>query len=307
MPVKIGVIGVGYLGRHHARIYSEIDGSELIAVADTDSSQSGDIAKTYGCRPFSRYEDIIEICDALSIVTPTTTHYQIAMDCIEAGKDIFIEKPITENVREAKGVVEGAAKKNLILQVGHLERYNPGIVAATEMIKGPRFIESERLSPFLGRGADVDVTLDLMIHDIDIVMSIVRSKLVNIKAIGETVITDKIDVAKAWLEFENGCTALITASRLASEKQRRLKVFQKDAYISVDYQTQEVRRYFKNGPEISFDVIKPENKEPLKEELKDFVDCVNTRKRPRVSGQEGLDALEVAIRITDMLKGKRPD
>ncbi len=307
MPVRVGVIGVGYLGRHHARIYSELENAELVGVADVDSRRSEEIAKTYGCKAFPSYPEVIAACDALSIVTPTVTHHDIAMDCLRAGKDILIEKPITEDMDEARDIIEEAEKNNRVLQVGHLERYNPGIVAAIEMIKEPRFIESERLSPFLGRGTDVDVTLDLMIHDLDIVMSITKSRIKDIKAIGEAVLTEKIDVAKVWLEFDNGCKALITASRLASDKQRKLRVFQKDAYISVDYQSQEVRRYFKTSSGISFDVVKPESKEPLKEELRDFIYCVENRKKPRVSGIEAMEALEVALRITEILKMTQQD
>jgi predicted dehydrogenase len=224
------------------------------------------------------------------------------MDCLNAGKDLFIEKPITDRLDEARDIIEAAEKNNLILQVGHLERYNPAMIAAMEMIRAPKFIEAERLSPFLGRGIDVDVTLDLMIHDIDIVLNIVRSEVKEIRATGGSVMTDKIDVAKAWLEFENGCKALIAASRLAPEKMRMLRIHQEDAYISVDYQSQEVRRYFKRGTDISFDVVKPENKEPLKEELSDFVSCVRMRKRPMVSGKEAMDALEIVLKINEMLK-----
>lgn len=303
MTIRIGVIGVGYLGSHHARIFSELDDVELAAVADLDRKKAEDIANIYGCRSFTKYSDMFEICDALSIVTPTATHHDIAMDCLMSGKDIFIEKPITADINEAREIVSAAEKNNLILQVGHLERYNPGIIAALEMIKEPRFIESERLSPFFGRVADVDVTLDLMIHDIDIVMSIVKSKPKDIKAIGESVLSEKIDVAKAWIEFENGCKALITASRLSPDKHRKLKVFQTDSYISIDYQSHEVRRYFKTGTDITFDVIKPEDKESLKEELKDFIHCLKNRKRPKVSGTEAIDALEIALKITAILKG----
>jgi len=302
VTVRVGVIGVGYLGQHHARIFSGLEGVELVGVADTESKKAGEIAEKCGCGCFAGYADLIEACDALSIVTPTTTHHAIAMECLNAGKDLFIEKPITESLEEAKDIIEAAEKNSLILQVGHLERYNPAIIAALEMIKAPKFIEAERLSPFLGRGIDVDVTLDLMIHDIDVVLSMVRSKVKEIRATGDSIMTGKIDVAKAWLEFENGCKALITASRLATEKMRKLRVHQVDSYISVDYQSQEVRRYFKRGTEISFDVVKPENKEPLKEELRDFISCVQNRKRPMVSGKEAMDALEIVLKINEMLK-----
>jgi predicted dehydrogenase len=302
VSIRVGVIGVGYLGQHHARVFSGLDGVELVGVADVDSRIAGEIGGKFNCGSFSAYTDLIEVCDVLSIVTPTTTHHAIGMDCLKAGKDLFIEKPITERLDEARELIDAAEKNNLILQVGHLERYNPGIVAAREMVADPIFVEAERLSPFLGRGIDVDVTLDLMIHDIDIVMSLVRSEVKEIRATGDSVMTGKIDVAKAWLEFENGCKALITASRLAPEKMRKLRIFQKDSYISVDYQSQEVRRYFKEATEISFDVIKPENKEPLKEELSDFITCVQNRKTPMVSGKEAMAALEIVLKINEMLK-----
>ena len=302
MAVRVGVIGVGYLGQHHARIFSGLEGVELVGVADAECKKAGEIADKYSCRSFAEYADLIGSCDALSIVTPTTTHHAIAMECLNAGKDLFIEKPITERLDEAKDIIEAAEKNRLILQVGHLERYNPAIIAAAEMINAPRFIEAERLSPFLGRGIDVDVTLDLMIHDIDIVLSIVHSKVKEIRATGDSVMTGKIDVAKAWLEFENGCKAIITASRLAPEKMRKLRIHQENSYISVDYQSQEVRQYFKHGTEISFDVVKPENKEPLKEELRDFIYCVQNRKKPMVSGKEAMEALEIVLKINEMLK-----
>jgi predicted dehydrogenase len=305
MSLRLGVIGVGYLGRHHARIYSELEGAELTAVADADAARADEIAEKYGCRSFSQYADLLPLCDAVSVATPTTTHYAVAIDCLKANKDVLIEKPITGTLEEGEALIQEATRRNLVLQVGHLERFNPGMIAAENLIREPRFVESERLSPLLGRGTDVDVTLDLMIHDIDIVMSIVRSELTDVRAIGESVLTDKIDVAKAWLEFENGCKALVTASRLSPEKQRRLKVFQKDSFISVDYQNHEVRRYFKNGEGVSFDVLHPEIKEPLKEELLDFIHCVETRRVPKVSGREALDALRVVLKINEMVKAPR--
>ena len=305
MAVRVGVIGVGYLGKHHARIFSDIEGVDLVGVSDVNEAAAKQIAQTYRCRPYTRYAEMIVQCDAVSIVTPTTTHHTIAMDCIAAGKDLLIEKPITADISEAKAVVEAAAAKNLVLQVGHLERYNPGIIAAAGMISEPRFIESERLSPFMGRADDVDVTLDLMIHDIDIVLSLVRSRLTDIRAFGESMITEKIDLAKAWLEFENGSKAIITASRLSSDKVRTLKVFQRDAIITIDYQKQELSCSRKNGKEMVITVVQPETREPLKEELHDFIFCVRHRKRPGVSGIEAMNALDVALKITDMLKGEK--
>ena len=305
MTVRIGVIGVGYLGQHHERIYSELENVELTAVVDIDKKKANAFAEKYGCKAYYDYKYILNEVDAVSIVTPTTTHYSIALDCIKAGKDILIEKPITMNVKEAEKLINEAEKRDCIIQVGHLERYNPAVLAASEMIKKPLFIESERLSPFLGRGTDVDVTLDLMIHDIDIILSLISSPVKDIRAVGAKVLTDKIDVAKAWLAFENGCIALATVSRLSPEKLRRLKVFQKDSYISIDYQSSEIKRHFRTKEGISFAVTKPENKEPLKEELKDFINCVKERRRPTVSAVEGKNALKIVLEISKIIKKGR--
>ncbi|MEW6419391.1 MAG: Gfo/Idh/MocA family oxidoreductase [Nitrospirota bacterium] len=301
MLVKVGVIGVGYLGQHHARLYSEIEDTELTAVVDIDRKRADEFAEKYGCEAYYDYRDILNKVDALSIVTPTTTHFDIAIGCLNAGKDILIEKPITVTIEEADELIRDSQKKNCIIQVGHLERYNPAILAVFDMVKEPMFIESERLSPFLGRGTDVDVTLDLMIHDVDIILSLVSLPVKEIRAVGAKVLTDKIDVAKAWLEFENGCTALATVSRLSPEKLRRLKVFQKDSYINIDYQSSEIKRYFRTQEGISSEVIRPEKKEPLKEELKDFISCVKERKKIKVSAIEGRNALKVVNEITKLI------
>jgi len=305
VSIRIGVIGVGYLGQHHARIYSELENVELTAV-DIVEERAVNLAKNYGCESCYDYKKILSKVDALSIVTPTATHYSIAMDCLKAGKDVLIEKPITETIGQADGLINEAAKRGCVLQVGHLERYNPAVIAASEMIRDPLFIESERLAPFLGkggRGTDIDVTLDLMIHDVDIILSLITLPVNEIKAVGAEILTEKIDVAKAWLRFENGCTALATVSRLSPEKQRRLKVFQKDSYILIDYMNSEVKRYFRNEQgTISSHTIKPENREPLREELKDFVRCIQTRTRPRVSGIEGRNALHVVLQISEIIK-----
>ena len=305
MSVRVGVIGVGYLGQHHARIYSEIEEAELIAVVDIDQKRADTFAAKYGCEAYYDFRDVLNKVDVLSVVTPTTTHHDIALDCLKAGKDILIEKPITANIKEADELIRESEKMGCIIQVGHLERYNPAVLAASEMFKEPMFIESERFSPFLGRGTDVDVTLDLMIHDIDIILSLITLPVKEIRAVGAEVLTGKIDVAKAWLEFENGCIALATVSRLSPDKLRRLKVFQKDSYISIDYQNSEIKRYFRDKKGISFEVTKPEKKEPLKEELRDFIHCVKERRRPKVSAVEGRNALKVVLQITDIIKIQR--
>ncbi|NWF75344.1 MAG: Gfo/Idh/MocA family oxidoreductase [Nitrospirae bacterium] len=303
MAVKVGVIGVGYLGQHHARIFAGLEEAELFAVVDIDKNKADKYASMYGCQSFTNYLDILDKVDALSIVTPTTTHYDIAIECIKAGKDILIEKPITVTIEEADKLIRDSQNMNCIIQVGHLERYNPAVLAVSDTVIEPMFIESERLSPFLGRGTDVDVTLDLMIHDIDIILSFISSPIKNMKAVGAKVLTEKIDVAKAWLEFENGCTALATVSRLSPEKHRTLKIFQKDCYISIDYQTSEIKHYYRTEEGIiEFDKRNPENKEPLKEELLDFIHSVKERRRPKVSAIEGRNALKVVLEINEIIK-----
>lgn len=302
MPVKVGVIGVGYLGQHHARVYSEIKDAELSALIDIEEEKAKRLAAKYNCKAYSDYKGIIDNLDALSIVTPTTYHHKIALDCLRLGKDVMIEKPITVTTAEADELINEAEKRGCILQVGHIERYNPAVTAVSSMIKAPKFLESERVSQFSGRSTDVDITLDLMIHDIDIMLCFAASPVKEIRARGASVLTNKIDVAKVWLEFENGCAAMATASRMSPEKQRRLKIFQKDSYIFIDYQSHEIRAYHKNGEGISSSVIQPEKKEPLKEELADFIRCVKGRKRPLVSGVEGREALKIALDITDKIR-----
>ncbi len=303
MSVKVGVIGTGYLGQHHARVYSEIEGAELVALVDTDIKRAKELADKYNCKAYSDYKEIIDKLDAVSIVTPTISHYEIAMLCLKAGKDLLLEKPMTVSIAEADALINEAEKKERILQVGHIERFNPAVITVSEMVNKPGFLESERLSPFLGRGIDVDITLDLMIHDIDIMLSLLSSPVSEIRATGTSILTDKIDFAKVWLEFENGCMAVATASRLSPEKQRTLKIYQKDSYLTVDYQSCEVRTYFKKDGNMSFDIIQAEKKEPLKEELIDFIKCVKERRKPKVSGIEGRNALMVALDITEKIKG----
>jgi predicted dehydrogenase len=305
VTVRVGVIGVGYLGQHHARIYSGLPGVELVGVADTDAAASGEIARQYGCVPCADYRDLVARCDAVSIATPTSTHRDIAVHCLREGRDVLVEKPITGRLEEAGDIIEEAQRKELVLQVGHLERYNPGVVAVSEMVTDPAFIECQRLSPFLGRGTDVDITLDLMIHDVDIVMSMVRSGLRIVRASGGRLETPNIDVASAWLESESGCTAVLTASRLEQDKKRTLRVFQADSYISLDYQSQTVVRHGKNRGGTP-DVIRPEGREPLREELEDFIRCVETRKRPRVSGEDAMTALRTVLAVSEAIRGGRP-
>lgn len=303
MALRIGVIGVGYLGQHHARIYSQMDEVQLIGILDIDRERTQEIAEQYNCDIYSDLNKLLKDIDALSIATPTPLHFEIAMKSLKSGKDILIEKPITETVEEADALIEEAEKRALVLQVGHLERFNPAVVALDKFITHPVFFESERLSPFLDRAAGVDVTLDLMIHDIDIILSLANSRPSYIKAVGTSVLSEKIDVAKAWIDFESGTSALITAGRLSMEKSRKLKIFQKDSHLVLDYQHTEIKRHYKNKDNgIMFEVIEPTKKEPLAEELKDFIRCIDTREKPLVSGREATNALSIALNITNQLK-----
>jgi predicted dehydrogenase len=304
MPINVCVIGAGYLGYHHARIYSELEDANLAGVVDVDGEKAEKTAEEFGTKAYSDYRQLLDSVDAVNIVTPTVTHHSIAMDCLRAGKDILVEKPITVTVQEADALVEEAENRGLLLQVGHLERFNPAVVALSGLVDNPEFIEVDRLSPMQGRGLDVDVTLDLMIHDIDIVMSFLDGAGVkDVKVVGAKVLTDRLDVAKAWIEFEGGVTALITASRISKSKERVLKLYQKNSYVVLDYQSMKITRHFVSGDRISSETIEVEGREPLKEELDDFIGCVKTRRRPRVSGVEGREALSVALSITEKVKG----
>jgi predicted dehydrogenase len=299
--INVAVIGVGSIGKHHARIFSGLEGVTLAGIVDVDFSRADEFAQKYHCRAFSDHMKVMDLVDAVSIAVPTTFHFQIAMDFLEHNKHILIEKPITSTLEEAKMLIKEAGKRNLILQVGHLERFNAGVSMISALVDKPRFIESQRLSPFLGRGIDVDVTLDLMIHDIDIILSLVNSEITDIRATGAKVLTENIDVAHAWIEFENGCIAQAVTSRIANEKVRQLKVFQHNSWLNLDYQKQELVCYTKRGAQLEKEIKKPGETEPLKEQLISFIQCVKKGTRPVVSGHEGREALKVALKISELV------
>lgn len=309
MAMRAGVIGAGYLGQHHARVFSELEGVHLTAVVDADPARAEEIARKYGAVAYTDYGKALGAVDAFSIVTPTTLHYEIALECIRAGKDLLIEKPVTVTIEEADALIDASERAGVVVQVGHLERFNPAVAAVSPLIREPRFFEAERLSPFLGRGVDVDITLDLMIHDIDIILSLlgrhsapVSSFPVDIKAAGAEILTGRIDMAKAWLDFGGGVHALATASRTSPRKERTLRIFQRESYLLVDYQNMEVRRHRREGSEIVQEILPVEKREPLKEELQDFVRCVGSRSRPRVCALAGRNALKVALGIGELIK-----
>jgi len=305
---RIGVIGAGYLGKFHAQKYAAMEDVELVGVADTISKTAQAIAEANNTKPFYDYRELLPLVDAVSIVVPTSLHYDLGVDCLERGVDIMLEKPMTTTIDEADKLIAMAAEKGRILQVGHLERFNPALLAMEEHLTTPIFIESHRIHTFKNRALDVDVVLDLMIHDIDIILSIVKAPLTTIHTVGLPVVTRTTDIANARLIFDNGCTANVTVSRISQDNIRRLRIFQPRSFITVDYGKKELT-VIKQGSEldekgmIDQDVQKSCYIEidALEMELKDFVSNVRDRTRPRVAGEEGRRALKTATDIIDQI------
>jgi predicted dehydrogenase len=301
--IRTAVIGVGYLGRYHAEKYAGLESAELVGVVDLDAKKAQEIASKFNTKPYNRYEDVFDLVDAVSIVTPTETHYEIGLGFLSRGIDVLIEKPVTVTVDEAEALIKESERTGAILQVGHLERFNPAVIALEGKVRNPMFIESHRLSPFQNRALDVCVVLDLMIHDIDIILNLVASEVESVDAVGIPVISDKVDIANARIRFKNGCVANVTASRISKERLRRIRLFQSDAYIAIDYAAQHIsiskRVAGKKGelPAIvgeELDIVKGDS---LLEEVKSFVECSAKRMPPLVSGRDGKEALEVAQMI----------
>ncbi len=306
--LKVGVIGVGYLGRFHAQKYAAADTVELIGVADTLLENSEGVAKECSCTPFSNHLELLQLVDAVSIVVPTSIHHRIALDCIEAGVDILLEKPMTTTLAEADDLIKKAREKDLLIQVGHLERFNPAVQALDPLLTSPVFIESNRISTFKNRGVDVDVVLDLMIHDIDIILNIVKSPLKTIHTVGAPVATKTTDIANARLIFENGATANVTVSRISRINVREMRIFQPGSYIRVDFAKKKVMtadlsdELLESGmPKQDVDVKTFKDQDALKAEIEHFIDNVNNRSIPLVSGLEGRRALEVALKVIEQI------
>lgn len=302
--IKCGVIGVGYLGKFHAQKYAGFEDVELVGVVDVDPVQAGSIAKECGCRAFSDYRELLPLVDAVSIVVPTGSHHRVALDCIEAGVDILLEKPITSTLDEADELIRAAGARKRIFQVGHLERFNPAVQAMEKFLTVPVFIESTRLSTFKNRGVDVDVVLDLMIHDIDIILSIVHSPLKSIQAAGAPVVTATTDIANARLVFENGATANVTASRIARDTVRTMRIYQPGSSITVDFARRKVMTIHltdeiqaSGGPGHHSEVLSFAAVDALQSEISHFISCVRERKEPLVTGPAGRRALEVALQV----------
>jgi predicted dehydrogenase len=299
--VRVGVVGVGHIGREHARIYSTLPNTEFVGVFDLDAKVAEKTTQRYGVKAFPSIQALAEVIDAATISTPTSSHHEIAAALLNAGRHVLVEKPIADNTQQARELIELAASKSLVLQVGHIERFNPALGALEEKLTRPRFIEAHRLSAYPGRSTDIGVVLDLMIHDIEVVLHLVRSPLVSVDSVGTPVLSKGEDIANARLRFENGCVANLTASRISFEKMRKIRVFQDDAYLSLDYFDQSGEIYRKIDTQITKEKIKVEKDEPLKLELAAFVDCVRHRAAPRVGGAQASKALEIAMRITQQI------
>ncbi|QQL43996.1 Gfo/Idh/MocA family protein [Sulfuriroseicoccus oceanibius] len=300
--IRLGVVGVGGIGRNHARILAELDDVEVGGIYDADQERCKAVAAEFGVPALDSLEALIESVDAASVATPTIYHREVGEALLNAGKHVLIEKPIAPTLDDSRALVDLAKEKNLILQVGHIERFNPVMGELERKLSDAKFIEAHRLSPFPNRSVDIGVILDLMIHDIEIVLHLVKSPVVSIDAVGVPVLTQREDIANARLRFENGCVANITASRISPERLRKIRVFQGDGYLSLDYQAQAGEIYSKDGMEITRESVAVEKDEPLKLELAHFADCARHGRQPKVTGQEGMAALDLALEITEMVQ-----
>ncbi|HVH25853.1 MAG TPA: Gfo/Idh/MocA family oxidoreductase [Vicinamibacterales bacterium] len=306
MSLRVAVIGVGYLGRHHARILSTLPGVQLVAVVDINATRAAEIAAAHGTRALTNAADLRGEVDAVTVAVPTAVHHEIAVPFLRDGVHVLVEKPMARGLTEADAMIAAARNGGAVLAVGQTERFNPAVVAARPLLVDPRFIEVHRLGTFPERSLDIDVVFDLMIHDVDIVLSLVPSEVESIEAVGVPVLTGRIDIANARLRFKNGCIANLTASRISRDRVRKIRFFQPKVYLSIDYAAQKLdvwRLVGGNGarPAIEGGEVAVENEEPLKRELLDFVEAVVSRGAPAVTGEAGRRALALATQIADRM------
>jgi predicted dehydrogenase len=302
--IRVGVVGVGHIGSNHARLYAEVATADFTAIHDVDAARAKSIAKKFRVTAAKSLDEFAELVDAASIATPTNSHHEIARPLLQRGKHLLVEKPITENPQHATELAELAARNRLILQVGHVERFNPVLSALESRLSHPRFIEAHRLSPYPNRSTDIGVVLDLMIHDLEIILHLVRSPVQNIDAVGIPVLSKGEDIANARIRFENGCVANVTSSRISPERMRKIRVFQEDAYLSLDYEKQSGEIYRLVNGKITRDKVPIEREEPLKQQLVSFLECASTGREPKVSGFQATAALELAVEITKKIQAQ---
>jgi len=314
--VRVGVVGVGHLGYHHARLYASMDDVSLVGVVDADSERARSVASEFATRPFSSVDALIAAgVDAVSVAVPTASHHDVAVSLLDAGVDVLVEKPIATTSIEARAMLARSKEKGRVLQVGHVERFNGAVIALMSAIKRPRFIECHRLSPFPNRGHDVSVVHDLMIHDLDIVIALDGTEVESVDAIGVPVFSTAEDIANARIRFASGCVANLTASRVSMEQMRKIRIFEENAYVSTNYSAQEVLVYRKKSgvlaagaslmESIAIDNLDVRKEEPLRLELAAFMECVRDRARPLVAGEDGLRALELAERVVQFIREHR--
>ena len=304
--IKVAVIGVGYLGKFHAEKYKINKKVDLVGVVDSNKERRTEISKTLNVLQFSNYKEVLPKVDAVSIAVPTNLHYEIGKIFLENGKHVLLEKPFTSTLAQAKTLGKIADSKKIILQIGHLERFNKAFLKLENIIQRPLFIECNRISPFKIRGTEVDVIMDLMIHDLDIILKLNKSNIKNIQAKGIKVLTNKADIANARITFENGCICNLSSSRISEKVERKTRIFQKNAYFSIDYQTNRLDTYTKESNK-SVQSIKRksyqyENNDSLKKEIESFIDCVKSKKSPIVSSKDGINALKYALQISNKIK-----
>jgi predicted dehydrogenase len=310
--VKAGVIGVGSLGQWHARVYSELDNAELVGVYDINPDRAQEIAERYHTRAFSDMNELADIAEALSIAVPTHLHYDVACNMLDKGIHLLVEKPITDNLAHAESLVELARARQCVLQVGHVERFNPVMSYLEAQLDKPNFIEAIRLAPFPAprpglhpRGTEVSVIFDLMIHDLEIILHLVNDEIERVDAVGVPVLSPSEDIANARILFKNGCVANVTASRVSQESLRKIRVFQSDTYLSLDYQGQTGQLIKKTESGIEKSDVPIEKEEPLKNELLSFITCVQNGHEPKVSGEHASRALELASEICQLTQKSR--
>jgi predicted dehydrogenase len=306
-PLRVAVIGAGHLGRHHARILSQMEGVVLAAVVDVNATRAGEVAAATRSEPYTDFRDLVDRIDAVTVAVPTEAHAAVAVPFLQRGTPVLVEKPLARTLVEAENIVAAAASSGATLAVGHTERYNPAVAAALPLVISPRFIEVHRLGTFSERSLDVDVVFDLMIHDLDIVLSTVDSEVATIEAVGVPVLTPRVDIANVRLRFASGCIANLTASRISRERVRKARFFQPDAYVSVDYSAQEVEAFRLNRrdghePIIEGGRLDVSREEPLARELADFIRAARSGDQPYVTGEDGRRAVALAERITSEME-----
>jgi hypothetical protein len=304
--IAVGVVGVGYLGKYHAEKYAASSKARLVAVVDVDEERARAVARRLATEALTDYRHLFGRVQCVSVAVPTRLHHRVARDFIEAGIDVLVEKPIAANLDQGRDLVDIAQSKGVIFQVGHLERFNPAIRRLEGVVREPKFVECHRLAPFVERGTDVDVVFDLMIHDIDVIASLVRSPVQRVEAVGVPVLTDKPDIANARINFANGCIANVTSSRVSLKRERKIRFFQPDAYISIDYDQRRAQIFHKPPAgagwlDIRAETLEIKDGDALSDEIESFLDCVRSREVPLVSGAEGLRALEIASVISAQL------